>query len=397
MSIINKMLNHRLQIPDGIGGLVLVAALAVWPSAADAQVVVAATDGKMHLVDGVNTPMTRPLPDTVTILTLDGARPRVLAELRVPNSIIGPPQSVAITPDGALALVTASTKIDPADGTKTLPDDQVTVIDLKAATPTIIATLHAGAGANGVSINRAGTLALVANRNDGSVSVFTISGKTVTPAGKVDLGAPGSFPSHVVFTRDGRMALVTRNMDSLVSLLAIDGTKVTYTKTDIGTGLRPYGIDVTPAGDAAVVANIGAGQMGGVDTLSVIDLTATPVQVVSHLTIGHIPEGVAISPDGQFVAVTVINGTNSAPTSPVFHDFGILKIVRLANKTLTPVTERRMGRWCQGAVWSRDGKTLLVQCAVEQELQVFRFDGRTLTADGAIKVNGTPAGMRAGQ
>lgn len=394
MPIINKILNYRLQILNGAAALLLSFACV---GAADAQVVVAATDGKMHLVDGVNTPMTTPLPDTVTILSLDGARPRVIAELRVPNSIIGPPQSVAITPDGSLALVTSSTKIDPADGTKTLPDDLVTVIDLKAATPAVIATLHAGAGAAGVSINRAGTLALVANRNDGSVSVFTINGRTVAPAGKVDLGAPASFPSHAVFARDGRMAFVTRNMDSLVSLLAIDGNKVTYTKTDIGTGLRPYGMDVTPAGDAAVVANIGAGQMGGVDTLSVVDLTATPPQVVSHLTIGHIPEGVAISPDGQFVAVTVINGTNSPKASPVFHDFGLLKIVRLANKTLTPVTELRVGRWCQGVVWSRDGKTLLAQCAVEKELQIFRFDGRTLTADGAIKVSGTPAGMRAGQ
>lgn len=394
MKIINKILDCRLQILNGAAAVVLPLVLA---TAAGAQIVVAATDGKMHLVDGVNTPMTTPVPDTVTILSLDGARPRVIAELRVPNSIIGPPQSVAITPDGSLALVTASTKIDPADGTKTLPDDILTVIDLKAATPSVVATLHAGAGAAGISINRAGTLALVANRNDGSVSVFTISGRTVAAAGKVDLGAPGSFPSHVIFTRDGRMALVTRNMDSLVSVLAVDGSKVTYTKTDIGTGLRPYGADVTPAGDAAVVANIGAGQMGGVDTLSVIDLTATPPQVVSHLTIGHIPEGIAISPDGQFVAVTVINGTNSAKSSPVFHDFGLLKVVRLANKTLTPVTELRVGRWCQGLVWSRDGRTLVVQCAVEKELQIFRFDGRTLTPDGAIKVNGTPAGMRAGQ
>ena len=33
-----------------------------------------------------------------------------------------------------------------------------------------------------MAINRAGTLALVANRNEGTVSIFTIAGKTVTAA-----------------------------------------------------------------------------------------------------------------------------------------------------------------------------------------------------------------------
>jgi len=43
------------------------------------------------------------------------------------------------------------------------------VIDLKSSPPRILATLQAGAGAAGVSINRAATLALVANRNEGTV------------------------------------------------------------------------------------------------------------------------------------------------------------------------------------------------------------------------------------
>ncbi|MGY3356618.1 DNA-binding beta-propeller fold protein YncE [Bradyrhizobium sp. GM0.4] len=45
--------------------------------------------------------------------------------------------------------------------------------------------MQAGAGAAGVSINRAGTLALVANRSEGTVSVFTISGGTLAPVGKI--------------------------------------------------------------------------------------------------------------------------------------------------------------------------------------------------------------------
>jgi hypothetical protein len=94
----------------------------------------------------------------------------------------------------------------------------------------------------------------VANRSEGTVSVFRIPGKTVTAADKVDLGAPGSLPSQVMFTADGRTALVSRNAvnDNRVSLLAIDGVNVEYTKRDFFAGLQPYGMDITSARDFAV-------------------------------------------------------------------------------------------------------------------------------------------------
>ena len=78
-------------------------------------------------------------------------------------------------------IVSASTKVDPNDPTKFVNDNALTVIDLKANPPAVIAKLEAGPGATGISINKQGTLALVANRGDGTVSIFTISGKTVTP------------------------------------------------------------------------------------------------------------------------------------------------------------------------------------------------------------------------
>jgi DNA-binding beta-propeller fold protein YncE len=193
------------------------------------------------------------------------------------------------------------------------------------------------------------------------------------------------------------MALVTRNLDSLISVLSVDGAKVGYTKRDIVAGLKPYGIEITPAGDAAIVANIGAGATGGADTVSVIDLSLNPPRAVNHITVGPTPEGLALSPDGGYVAVTVMNGSNDSKTSPFYHDFGLLKILRLSSKTLTPVTEVRVGHWCQGAAWSSDGRTILVQCMVEKQIQIFGFDGHKLTRAGAIKINGGPAGIRVAQ
>src|SRR6266704_4447413 len=123
----------------------------------------------------------------------------VLVRLAALGSVVGPPLSVALTPDESLALVGSSSRVDPNDPTKTVPDTRVSVIDLKASPPAVIATLEAGRSAAGISITRQGTLALVANRSAGTVSVFTIQGKTVTPLGRVTIADEKSGTSHVTF------------------------------------------------------------------------------------------------------------------------------------------------------------------------------------------------------
>src|SRR4051795_4981167 len=227
--------------------------------AAHAEIVVTANDGKMVLENGSAVVRKQPLPDTVSVIDFTDGGLKLSGEVPAPASVVGPPPSVAIAPDGAFALVTGAMKLDPADTTKTVPDDKLSVIDLKSSPPKVLATLQAGAGAAGVSINRAGTLALVANRSEGTVSVFSIAGHTLTPVGKISLGDDKSGPSHVAITPDGKTALVTRDADNKISVLSIDGSKVEYTKHDMSAGLRPYGIDIHPGGTLAVVANIGPG------------------------------------------------------------------------------------------------------------------------------------------
>ena len=376
--------------------LIAIAAVMLTSPHAAAQVAVSANDGKAALVNGATGVSGTPSPDTVTVLDLSAWPPRVAGELRVPNSVVGPPQSVAITPDRGLAFVSSALKLDPADASRTIPDDVVTVVDLRASPPAVLTTLRTGRQPSGISVNGAGTLALVANRADGTVSVFTIAGRTIAAAGVVDLGAKDSGPSHVVFTPDGTRALVSRNNDSLISVLTVDGSRVTYAKQDIAAGLKPYGIDVAPGGRVAIVANIGAGNGpgSGVDTLSVLNLASTPPRAVDHVTVGPIPEGIAISPDGRYVAVTVMNGSNAIKTSPLYHDFGLLKVLRLDGTSLQPLTEARVGEWCQGVAWHPDGRGLLVQCIIERGIRTFRFDGTRLTPGPVIPVPGGPAGLR---
>src|SRR6266403_1487465 len=331
----------------GLGALSLAALISV-SSGASGQLAVSANDGKAVLVDGVNSVPANPPPDTVTVIDLSTIPPKVLAELQAPASVVGPPLSVAVARDESFALVTGASKVDPSDPKKTVPDDKLTVIDLKASPPKVSAQLQAGKGAAGVSINRAGTLALVANRSEGTVSVFSIAGTTLTPVRKINLGDEKSGPSHVAITPDGKLA---------------------------------------------VVANIGVGS-GDADTVSLIDTEAKPARVVQTVTVGQTPEGIALSPDGAFAAVNVGNGSNKPKNSPFFTDYGLVKVLSVKGKELVPLTEAKTGHWCQGLAWSKDNRTLLVQCMVEKEIMAFNFDGKELKPAGSIKLSAGPAAIR---
>lgn len=372
----------------------LVLALALLtPVAATAQIAVSANDGKSALNDG-KPQMRDPLvPDSVSIIDLNQTPPKIIGEVPAPASAVGPPTSVAIAKDESIALVTGAMKVD-ADGKKVVPDNRLSVIDLRAKPPVVSATLEAGAGAAGVTINPAGNLALVANRNDGTVSIFKISGKTVTAAGKVDFDAPKSGPCAVAFTPDGKLAFVTRDGDNKVSVLKIDGDKVEYTKRDVGAGLRPYGINMSPKGDVALVADLGLNNGNGDDdTVSIIDVKARPPRTIDAVTVGPTPEGMTLSRDGKYLALAVMNGSNKAKAAPIYNDHGILKIYRLKDKKLIFVTQANVGHWCQGVTFNKDAKKVLVQCMIENEIMVFDFDGKKLKKSGALKANG-PAGIR---
>jgi DNA-binding beta-propeller fold protein YncE len=356
-----------------------------------AQIAVSANDGKAILDNGV-TKVISGVPDTIAVIDLTTNPPKLLAEIEAPASVVGPPLSVAVAADESFALVTAAMK---AGGADQVPDNRISVIDLKSSPPKVLSTVESGNGVAGISINKAGTLALAANRSEGSVSVFTVANKTLTLANKIKLGDEKSGPSHVAITPDGTMALVTRDGDSKISVLSINGNTVEYTKRDINAGLRPYGIDVCAPGQIAVVANIGLGQ-GDADTVSVIDLTVKPPRVIDTVSVGQTPEGIICSPDGKFVAVTVMNGSNKATSSPFHAAQGDVQIWRVEGKKLTKAGEAKVGNWSQGAVFSNDNKTLLVQNMVQKELQVFEVSptGGLKDTGTKIKLKAGPAGIR---
>jgi YVTN family beta-propeller protein len=366
--------------------------LAIAPLAV-AQLAVSSNDNKVINVDGVNIIVENPAPDNVTIVDLSVSPPKVVGQIEVPGSVVGPPQSVAISPDESIALVAASTKINPSDPKKTAPDNRLSVIDLKASPPAVIATLELGVSPSGVSFSPDGKLVLVTNRGDGTVSILTVDGKTLTPTGKIQLGDAKSGPSHVAFTPDGKRALVTRDGDHRISVLSVDGSKVEDTKAYMVAGIRPYSISISSKGDLAVLTNQGGGQ-GDTDIISVIDLKKNPPRIVESHSVGQVPEGATFSPDGSHVAVTIQNGSNRPKSHQSYNDHGIVLVYRVDGGKLTLAAQTKVGGWGQGVVWSREGKTLLAQSMLDKALDVLSFDGKSLNVTGQIRVPGGPAGIR---
>lgn len=369
----------------------LAALLAASP--AFAQLALSGNDHKAVLQNGAVRIAPSPPADTVTILDLGSHPPRVVASVQAPHSVVGPPTSVALTPDERLGIVASAQKLDPANPGRTIPDNRLSVIDLRATPPAVVQNLEAGAGASGVSVNRAGTLALVANRNAGTVSVFRIADGRLAPLSTLTVGPAASGVSHVQFTPDGRFALVTRDGDFLVTVLRVEGESVTLAGRDITVGIRPYGLGITRDGRWAAVANLGR-VSGDADTVSLISLTAEPFRVTDTISVGPTPEGIQVSPDNRHVAVVVINGSARAPNHPLYGR-GQLVMLRIEEGRLIRVAQAEMGSWGQGVVFNADGSRVYVQNMVERDIQGFGFDGQRLTPlEGRVAVDGGPSAFR---
>ena len=338
-----------------------------------------------------------PGKDAVTIVDIgtDPANPKIVASLPLMNSIFGPPTNLAITPNGELALV-ANSMDWAADGAgwKSVPDNKLYVIDLTSSPPRLIDTVTVGKQPSGMSINRAGNLALVTNRADNSISVLSIDGKQVK---LVDTVVIGEQVAHVAFTPDGTRALAAKFPGHKAALLEVAGQKVTYTKRDLPVGLWPYNLDVTPDGRLAITAdngNAGAAD-GSIDTVSVIDLEAKPPRVIDKVVVGDGPEGFAISPTGKLAVAVLLRGSNAAKTDFFYNRNGSIAVLKIDGKKVSKIGEVEVRGLPEGAVFSPDGRWIYVGNFIDSDISVLRVDGDSVTNTGTlVTLPGRPASMR---
>ncbi len=377
-------------------GLIALPGCLASPARADLMIV--GNDQKVVFDAEGNRSFVAPGKDTVVVVDLASREaPRIVASFPLMNSIFGPPTNLAVTPDERLALVANSVNwVQDGAAWKPAPDNKVYVFDLKASPPRQIGTVEVGKQPSGMAINARGDLALITNRADKSISVVSIQGMDVK---LVDTVAMGDEVAAVAITPDGKRALAVKFPAHKVAVLAIDGQKVTYdAKLDMPVGQWPYNVDVTPNGRIAITADNGfsGSPDGHVDTVSVIDLEATPPRVIDRVVVGDAPEGLVISPKGD-VAVAVLLGGASSLKSAWFNTKrnGSVAVLKIDGKKVTKVGDVEVGGLPEGAVFSPDGRYLYVGNYTDSDVSILKVDGTTITDTGKkLKLPGQPASMR---
>ena len=377
--------------------ILAIAGCASVPPAGKRELMIVANDEKQTWDDTGKVVLGAPGRDTLSIIDIgtDPLAPKIIVNLPLPNTIAGPPVNLAITPDETLAIVANSLNVVSENGVlKQVPDNRLWVIDLTTNPPKLIDTVLVGKQPSGLSINKAGNLALIANRADNSVSVMRITGKKVE---LIDTVAIGESVAHVRFTPDGKRALAAKFPGHKIAFLDVNGEKVTYNKQDVPAGLWPYNVDVTPDGKLALTAdngNSGAAD-GHVDTVSVIDIEANPPRVIDKIVVGDGPEGLAISPTGKLAVAVLLKGSNSAKTAAFYNRNAAVVALRIDGKKVTRSNEVEVRGLPEGAVFSADGRYLYVGNFIDQDISILRVEGDQLVNTGkSLQLPGHPAAMR---
>jgi len=378
--------------PGTVGAALLVGLYALPAQAAD--IIVSAQDGKFVRVEGRATfPQPAP-PDSLVVIDASVSPPVIKGTLEgLEHTVQGPPQAVAVTPDGKLAIVAAPTRYD-YDAKKELFDNFLQIVDIEASPPVLLGKVDVGGHPNGLTINRDGTL-LLAAAHDGTVKVLTIAGKDVKLIDQVKVGEKRL--SGISFTHDGKAAIVALRDENGAAVLAVDGTTVTLTKERLSTGVNPYAIDVSSDGKWAVIGNTGVGGriVDDDDVVTLVDVSKRPFRSIQQISVPSTPEGVAISPDGRWIVVSSMAGTNLLATDPGRNKRGKVTLFSNKNGVATKVNDVPGGEAAQGVVFSKDSKQILLQMDVERALAVYTIRNGKLADTGTrIPLAAGPVSIR---
>jgi len=370
-------------------GLAVISAL---PACA-ADIIVSAQDGKFVRNAGVATfPQPAP-PDSLVVIDASRSPPVVKGTLEgIEHTVQGPPQAVAVTPDGKLAVVAAPTRYDYA-AKKELFDNFLQIVDIDAAPPKLLGKVDVGSHPNGLSINRDGTL-LLAAAHDGTVKVLSINGQNVKLLDQVRVAEKRL--SGISFTHDGTAAIVSLRDENGAAVLSVDGMTVKNTGEKVSTGVNPYAIDVSSDGQWAVIGNTGTGRtVADADVVSLVNVSKRPFRTVQQISVPATPEGVAISPDGKWIVVSSMAGSNLLATDPDRSKLGKVVLYAIRDGQAVMINELPGGEAAQGVVFTQDSGNILVQFDVERSLAVYAIrDGRLVDTGERIKLAAGPVSTR---
>lgn len=362
-----------------------------------ADLIVSGNDAKFVREGGVGGFPPGVGPDTLTVIDASVFPPKVINTVEVEHTLSGPPQEVAITPNGQLAFVSAPTSYNYSEQSQEMKNF-LQVVDLSQSPASIVKRIDIGAHPQAVAVNPEGSIALVTTV-DGRVVVLEINGNNAVLSDQLKI-SDGRL-SGVSFTHDGTAALVGLRDEQGVVVLNVDGSEVTTEFERVSTGVAPYAIDVSSDGQWAVVGNAGLAGLGAsgvsadADTFTLVDVSSRPFRAVQHVTVPSIPEGVTISPDGRWIAVQSMAGSNLPRNAAGYNPTGSVLLYEIQDGQAVKTSELPSGEASQGIVFTADSQYLLVQFFTEQEIAVYAINGGRMEDTGErIPVSGGPASIR---
>lgn len=141
--------------------------------------------------------------------------------------------------------------------------------------------------------------------------------------------------------------------------------------------------------------NAGASD-GSVDTTSVIDLEANPPRIIDRVVVGDGPEGLAISPKGDVAVAVILRGSNMKNTY-FYEKNGSISVLKIDGKKVSKTGDIEVGGLPEAAVFTPDGKYLLVGNYLTQDFSILKVDGSNVTDTGKrFQMPGHPASARMG-
>ena len=339
-------------------------------------------------------------PDTLSLVDLAAQPPRVLAEVPVRTSIVGPPQAVALSPDGRLAAVAAPTSYD-ADAGALVFHDVLQVVRLDAERP-VVEVIELGSHPQAVVFTPDGARLLVTTVT-GALVVFGVRDGAVAELQRLQLST-GKL-AGIGLLADGSAAIVSLRDEQGAVVVDLTGGEAVPLPHRISTGVSPYVVDTDAPGRWAVIGSVGyAGKeirnglsAGDADLVTLVDTSSAPFRAVAHAAVPSVPEGVAISPDGAWVAALCMAGSQLPSDHPGHSATGTLVLFANDDGELRRVAQLPTGAAAQGVVFTADSSRLVAQLYADRCLAVYSVANGALADTGVrIPVPGGPASLRRG-
>jgi hypothetical protein len=90
----------------------------------------------------------------------------------------------------------------------------------------------------------------------------------------------------------------------------------------------------------------------------------------------------------------IINGSNK-PRASSYYGEAVYKLFAIHDGKLEYLSEVKGGHWLQGQAFTPDGRNVLVQDAHNQEIRLYKIDGKKVSDTGErLKMKAAPAAIR---